>query len=266
VSFSCCLDNNFSPDSWSDTLITGMVDVDPGAAGQTVTVTVGATGYNGFSFQAGPGQTSQASTTVPVTGCTVAEQNQIIQEYVTYGVVDTTSGNRWQPICSYFTQTAQSVFYSANQLGNFSRQPHHWALVKNPLTVSGSSGYGLDDWTDLLFEAGWGLPLTQNILSTYRPPAYNAGIGSVNTSRHQFGDAVDIQNVSGTQAEHDAKSCWAGQAAAAQFAQLVTPCSMMFISADAQADYVEPVSPNLGCGSACVHADWRSHDNYVYSQ
>jgi hypothetical protein len=66
VSFSCCLDNNFSPDSWSDTLITGMVDVDPGAAGQTVTVTVGSTGYGGFSFVPGPGQTNQASTTVNV--------------------------------------------------------------------------------------------------------------------------------------------------------------------------------------------------------
>ncbi len=43
-----------------------MVDVDPGAAGQTVTVTVGSTGYSGLSFQAGPGQTSQASTTVHV--------------------------------------------------------------------------------------------------------------------------------------------------------------------------------------------------------
>jgi len=77
VSFSCgigtCLDNTFSPDFWSDTLITGMVDVDPGAAGQTVTVTVGSTGFSGLSFVPGSGQTSQGSTTVPVVAPTLTQ-------------------------------------------------------------------------------------------------------------------------------------------------------------------------------------------------
>jgi hypothetical protein len=250
VSFSCgigtCLDNTFSPDSWSDTLITGMVDVDPNAAGQTVTVTVGSTGYGGFSFVPGPGQTSQGSTTVPVTGCAVAQQNQIIQEYVTYGV-------GWRPVCSYFTQTAHSQYYSATQLGNIGQQPYLWALVKYPLTVSYIEGYGLDAWTYLI-------GATQTINSTYRPPAYNQQIGGAVTSRHQFGDAVDIANLSHSQPEHDTKACWASIQAA--IAAGVVSCSN---GQDAGADWVEPLLVG-GCGYNCIHADWRNHDYNQYSQ
>jgi hypothetical protein len=69
VSFSCgggaCVDN-FTVGNWSDGLITGTVTVDANAGGQTVTIAVQSTGYNGFNFQAGQGQSSQGSTTVQV--------------------------------------------------------------------------------------------------------------------------------------------------------------------------------------------------------
>ena len=79
-------------------------------------------------------------------------QNQIIAEYTAavpppYPVLDMSTqggGAAFVPQCAWFTQTASSLYYNPPQLGNFNNQPYSWALVKNPLTVNQSGGYGLD--------------------------------------------------------------------------------------------------------------------------
>lgn len=193
------------------------------------------------------------------------QRNTITTEYITYNVTDSSiagKGSAFVPQCAWFTQTGQSAYYNFQQLGNIGKQPYAWALIKNPLTVNMNNGYGLDDWTNLLWQAGWGS--SQIILSTYRPPAYNEQKEGAANSRHQFGDAVDIQNVSQTQAEHDAKVCLASL----NEAVVLSPSGGGVVSCpdwmtyDAAADYVEPT--NLACGLRCVHADWRNHDYNVY--
>ena len=196
-----------------------------------------------------------------------AIQNQIIAEYPQEGVTDSSkwgNGAPWVPQCAWFSQTAQSFYYNSAQLGNFGKQPYAWALVKNPLTVDKSSGYGLDYWTFLLWQYGWapGTTEAQIIDSTYRDPVYNLNFSKHTDSRHQFGDAVDVKNVSGSQGEHDAKACLASKAGAYQFGGVVQgTCSNPY---DADAYYVEPL--NEACKSNCVHADWRNRDYNVYNQ
>jgi len=260
VSFSCdsppCIDG-FNLASWSDTSITGTLTVDENAGGQNVTIAVNSTGYNGLNFQAGPGQSSQGTAQVQVYYCADAQQNQIAAQYP---VPDSTTGMAFVPLCIWFTQTASSLYYSATQQGNFGKQPFGWALVKNPLTTPAYTFYGLDFWTYLM---GAG---AQTIDSTYRPPVYNQQKGGQPDSRHQFGDAVDIHNVSGTQLEHDLKACLASVAAASSSSggRVMTSCAYLGVTIDASADWVE--STTGACGMSCVHADWRSHDYEVYSQ
>ena len=102
-------------------------------------------------------------------------------------------------------------------------------LIRAPLTITGVN-YGLEQWRTQL--GG----VAQIINSGYRGPAHNHAIGGAANSRHMHGDAVDLKNVAGTQAEYDTK------AAAAT---------------NANADYIEPTSGP--CAFACVHADWRNH-------
>jgi hypothetical protein len=110
-----------------------------------------------------------------------------------------------------------------------------WALVKNPLVTPAKSGYGLDYWRQL-----YGLPRIIN--SGYRDPVQNAKAGGRLGSRHQFGDAVDLRNESGSLQE------W---------------IDMYTLAGQAKTDYIEP--QNLPCHLSCVHADWRFHDRGKYA-
>jgi hypothetical protein len=199
-------------------------------------------------------------------GC--AAVSQIIQQYINQVVPDVSlpGSPPFIPLCSYFRNGVFSQYYSFTQLGNIGigKQPFTWALVKNPLVVDQSSGYGLSAWTNLLSEDGWGL--TQTINSSYRPPVYNNQFssGKFPGGRHQFGDAIDVANVLGTQAEHDIKACFAGRVAATNFGQLAATCSSLGITQDAGADWVEPNNSQNPCKLVCVHADWRDHDYNVY--
>jgi hypothetical protein len=145
-------------------------------------------------------------------------RDALIQEYATYKVA-------FNPICSDFTQSASAVNYSFAQLnwGTYS-----WALVRQPLTTAYPAP-GLGSWVTYIGSV-------HTINSAYRNPAHNAAVGGAPASRHLFGDAVDLQNVTRTQSEHD-------QLAAAAMS--------------AGADYIEPVTGP--CKLGCVHADWRSH-------
>lgn len=164
------------------------------------------------------------STLPPCGGCG-DERDQIIAEYFTYGV-------NFVPVCVNFTQTAHSVYFTFSELNT---GDYTWALVRQPLTISQSSGYGLDDW-----RANYGSSRIVN--SAYRNPARNYAVGGAANSRHMFGDAVDLRNQSGGVPEWNA---------------------MVSAANSAKADFVEP--QNGPCGLACTHADWRSHSG-GYSQ
>ena len=147
-------------------------------------------------------------------------RNSIIYEYVSYHV-------DLNPPCSWFTQTASSTHFTYAELTVSSGEV--WALVREPLTISGAA-YGLEEWRSLL--GG----VAQTVTSGYRGPAHNAAIGGTPHSRHTHGDAIDLQNVTQTLDEYNVKATAAH---------------------GAHADYVEPTTGH--CGLGCVHADWRDH-------
>jgi hypothetical protein len=162
-------------------------------------------------------------------------RDQIIQEYVTYSI-------GWQPICGYFTTSAHSVYFTFQELNS---GDYTWALVKEPMTVASSSGYGLDDW-----RVQYGSARTMN--SAYRNPKHNAAVGGASNSRHLFGNAGDLNNNSYS------TSCGTGSACLNEWQK------MQDAAIAANRDYLEP--SNGPCGYKCVHADWRNHDINVYSQ
>jgi hypothetical protein len=150
-------------------------------------------------------------------------RDQITEEYRTYDI-------GWFPVCTYYTLTAHSYYFSFSELntGDYS-----WALVRRPLVRPASSGYGLDRWREL-----YGAPRIIN--SAYRNPVHNAGVGGAPNSRHIWGDASDLRNETGTLTEWQRMYDMAGPGYA-------------------NADYREPSTGP--CGLACTHADWRFHDS-----
>ena len=148
------------------------------------------------------------------------ERDQIIQEYKSYGVAQI-------PSCATFTQSASNAYYSYGQLS--ANNTYSWSILRFPLTVSSSTGYGLEKW---VVNIGAAYPLN----SVYRSPAHNIAVGGAANSRHVYGDAVDMRNQSGSYAD------WSYLIVAAQAAG---------------ADYTEPTS--LPCHTNCAHADWRVH-------
>ena len=147
-------------------------------------------------------------------------RDTIRREYVTHMV-------NLRPICANFTQNRHSTYFTFNELntGNFA-----WALIRDPLIIDhNNNNYGLDEW-----RVAYGIAMTVN--SAYRNPARNAAVGGARNSRHMYGDAADIRNVSGTINEYNNMAAAAGTA---------------------NADYIEPWTGP--CGNGCVHADWRNH-------
>lgn len=152
-------------------------------------------------------------------GACGGERDQMIKEYKDHQVNLT-------PACSDFTQSAHSAFFTFKELSV--NEPHAWALVREPLTIDKSDGYGLDKWRDAYGSS-------RIINSAYRSPKKNADVGGAAQSRHMYGDAVDLRNASGGDTEYNA---------------MVTAANA------ARADYIEPVTGP--CKKACVHADWRN--------
>jgi hypothetical protein len=165
------------------------------------------------------------------------DRDYIIQEYHDY---KTSATSPFYPTCGNFTKTAHSQYFSFAELNS---GDYAWALVKRPMTVAASSGYGLDAW-----RVAYGGPRIVN--SAYRNPVHNNAVGGVPASRHLFGDAADLRNQS------YASPC--GATCLAEWDRMVNTALA------ANRDYVEPSTGP--CGYACVHADWRSHDTGIYSQ
>jgi hypothetical protein len=210
--------------SWSDTGIWAYMSVPSNATTQIANVSVTSTGYYGMGFQQQPGGGGPISNTVTAQvqayGCG-DERDSLIYQYLNYGV-------NFVPNCGSFTNSAASEFFSFSEL-TVNSGASSWAIIRPPLTVAKSSGYGLDRWRQLI-----GTP--QHANSVYRTPAHNWAIGGASQSRHMYGDAVDLANQTNTSAEY-----WAKRANAIE----------------AEADYVEEIDGP--CMLSCVHADWRFH-------
>jgi hypothetical protein len=156
-------------------------------------------------------------------------RDTIIGEYLTYGVNLT-------PTCSDFSQNTHSVYFQASELRvNEAPSYNSWALIRIPLTVGQSSGYGLDKW-----RANYGSARTAN--SVYRTPAHNAVVGGATQSQHMYGTAADLNNDSGTNEEYNL---------------------MVSAAQNAGYDFIEP--PSGPCETACVHTDWRDHNVGQYA-
>lgn len=112
--------------------------------------------------------TTRDSAFVPARGCG-DERDQIIQEYITYGV-------DFVPACSDFTQNASSQHFSFAELNT---GDYIWAIIR---------GYFLTGLEAT--RSNYGNPMIIN--SAYRNPARNARVGGAPNSRHMHGDAADI--------------------------------------------------------------------------
>ncbi len=149
------------------------------------------------------------------------ERDRLIQEYSDYEV-------DLSPQCEDFTQSARSQYFSFAELNV--NNNYAWALLREPLVIEPTSGYGLDKWRE-----EYGGPRITN--SVYRSPSHNRHVGGARYSRHMHGDAADLRNRSRTEEE------WQAMVEAAQ---------------RAQADWIEP--RDGPCHIGCVHADWRNTD------
>ena len=160
----------------------------------------------------------------------VDERRQLIDEYMTYRVVDINNKQLFVPKCSDFTQTTRTRYFDFGDLTK--KTPTSWALIREPLALPASSGYGLDKWQEAI---GGALELS----SVYRSPSYNKslkkrGYKPAANSRHMFGDAVDVLNQSHTPHEYEA---------------------LLTAARNAKASWWEPV--DTLCALGCFHADWR---------
>jgi peptidase M15-like protein len=153
------------------------------------------------------------------------DRDEIIKEYVDYKVNMT-------PACTDFTQSAHTQYYSFDDLNT---GDYDWAILAPPLIVPQSAGYGLDAWAFFI-----GVQTLHHVNSGYRNPAHNKEVGGAKNSRHMYGDATDLQNVTRSKKEYNAL------AAAAHAAN---------------ADYIEPLTGP--CKKGCVHADWRKHPGHL---
>ena len=150
------------------------------------------------------------------------ERDTIIQAYRNRGV-------GLVPSCNQFTQSRSSQYFGFSEIndGNYS-----WALIRQPLIVGTWTGYGLDKWRE-----NYDGP--RNLNSGYRDPEKHFNLpqcapNCAANSRHMYGDAGDLGNVSYTQAEWNA---------------------MVTAAENAFASYIEPLEGP--CGLGCTHADWR---------
>jgi len=197
-------------------------------------------------------------------------RDQIVAQYGQYTVLDaffqyilggTANNNNWPrftPNCFEFTNSAASAnfpSFSAIAPGNT------YALIKNPLVVPASSGYGLDEWV-VAYKA------SRIINSSYRTPQHNQDEQGRPGSRHMFGDAVDLRNETCPSSTNPCTS----QAGIQEWVRMVNAAGGV-VSADlntvtvnntgARASWIEPRSGH--CGLNCTHADWRSKDRGKYA-
>jgi hypothetical protein len=161
------------------------------------------------------------------------------------------TGDQFIPACSSFTQTAHSSLYPFTSQF-LPGEPYTWALIRSPLTAPAAllpAGIGLDTWVTVFSSttAAQGQNYGPRVITSgYRDPQYNQTVSTALNGRHQFGDAIDLNNNSWdtfgnspqSMAEHEA----------------------MCNAADlAGADYIEPWSMVANASQkGHGHADWRN--------
>lgn len=168
-----------------------------------------------------PTGTSGTAAADPIPSRCGDERDVLLHAYDTQGI----------PIdldCADFTKDRGTPSLAFTQLFRATTQP--WALLRAPLLAAKDSGYGLD----LMIDA-FGAPRAIN--SSYRDPVRNKQAGGARRSRHMFGDAADLDNV--TKSPEEWQRMWTA-------------------AEKANADYIEPLSGP--CKLNCLHADWRNHD------
>jgi hypothetical protein len=144
------------------------------------------------------------------------------------------NGTSFVPECEMFTTSARSPTYSFDdfRLGDRTYLVRFMsALIRQPLVIEVAAGYGLEWW--LLEIRASGDLRQRTINSAYRDPERNRNVAGASRSRHMFGDAIDLKNLSRTADEHDDLKLFAQRAGART-----------------------PEDLNGPCGYGCVHADW----------
>ena len=216
----------FSPQSWSDRLITGYVTTTAGDPGQVVTVAVTGGNY-GFGFQPNQGAGRAGGNTaviVPPGPCFNA-LDTIIAEYKNplYGI-------DFVPVCNDFTQVSPSSRFpfrpASGQIGylNWGDNPF-WAILTPYF------GANLD------YLAASGPPFDLAVTSAYRNPRKNWEISRSVNGPHTHGNAVDLD------AKHDDQ----------KWIQLRT-----FIrNATGVVGSGACIEPLIQSSNSHVHVDWR---------
>jgi hypothetical protein len=223
---------NVQPPSWTSTNYSVATVSSSGytycAGPGTATIFANFTKYNYYWNSAGTrclSSTVGAPASAPVNVNCGDQRDTVVQEYVTYAA-------DFIPSCTDFSQYTHSAYFQASELRN--GDDYSWALVRVPLTVDQSSGYGLDKW-----RANYGS--SRIINSGYRNPAHNFSVGGVFDSQHLHGTAADLRNQMGTTLEYN---------------------NMVTAAQNAGSDFIEPTSGP--CSTACVHSDWRNHNMGQY--
>jgi hypothetical protein len=141
---------------------------------------------------------------------------------------------QFTPSCFLFTSRAPKTTYFSFADFN-SNSKYEFALIKAPLVLPENSDHGLQRWVKLI-------GFTPNLNSGYRSPLKNRDeVHGRPNSRHQFGDAADLDVASNLEVD------WLTLTQKAE---------------DANADYIE--GKDEECSTNCAHADWRKHERNVY--
>jgi hypothetical protein len=238
------------------------------------------------------------------------DRDTVIEEYQTYNNASyiqgmnpfplnpPSTGKGIQPYCAAFTNSAESAKFTFAQLNANDADSPNWALIRTALTtdfVAIGPNYGLSDWVTE-YNAWATQPQNavfntpRRIISGYRSPKQQAKVsgnnrlgqpcttstltdvvGCTRGGRHQFGDAVDLQNNSHT--DHTSvQSCPPPRNSSAYVVRLCTEWTAMAEAAQRvmagppppgtslgngvnQSGYIEPLGVS---GIGHVHADWRN--------
>ena len=155
---------------------------------------------------------------------------------------------RFTPTCFQLTDVAHSRYFSFVQInipGPRSSPEFAYALMKNPLVVPASSGYGLDAWLQL-YQQQYGVSRTIKLQSLQGSRSKPARHPKEPPRAVMLGDAIDFKDVTGTAIELQ---------------------NMNNTALKAGADFVETLESGTYCAMTfkCGHADWRRHDRNKYA-
>jgi hypothetical protein len=165
--------------------------------------------------------------------CNDFDLDNLNAQYVLDGVLDITGRVLTAPACQDFTRSFPA----------FNDGLSVWALVRSPLTTN--QGDGLTAWLQALaLSQAPGGP-HREITSVYRTPNHNAQISvlAARTSRHMWGDAVDLNNNTNSMDEWNAMLAAARDAGMDHYENVAAICSV----------------PN-GCTNGVprhFHSEWR---------